>query len=161
MSKEEKQGNVKTCKKYSQTELKSAVNALWNITQRLRTQSEDKWSIKMAALAKQINVRHSNVPLSTLKDHFKKRLHEARLSPKALQANESKSRSDARSFLTGREKRSLYDWIEYMRQRYTPPTRLEVRCQVLSIFEKCIHSSIKLKTFVQTTLAHNQNKSIH
>jgi hypothetical protein len=119
-------------KKEKEENICAALKLALDNTQRLRTQSNGKWTMAMSRFVEDASIK-KNVPLTTLKRRFKRQL-EAETSGKTeveQQKTKKKKRADARSHLTGAEKKVVYDWIEYMRQNYFPPTRLEVRFQVL------------------------------
>jgi hypothetical protein len=88
------------------------------------------WSKKMAPLVSTAS-RSSLVPYKTLKLHLMKWMAQE-LSP-TDEKSKSKSRADARGVLKAIEMKQLYDWTEFMRQRYTPATRLTLRSQVREV----------------------------
>ena len=115
---------------YTAEDLQAALNDVWANTQRLRTQSAD-WNKKMAPFVAR-SAKKYKVPPQTLKDRFKRRLDNASSGTTAVEqrSEQTKKKADARGQFTGIEMKVLYDWIEFMRQQYLPPTRSELRYQV-------------------------------
>jgi hypothetical protein len=108
-------------KKAKSEHIDTALGLAWNNTQRLRTDAGDNWAKNMAAFVKAAAEKH-NVPYNTLKYHFKLRLddHQGKRKKKVT-----------RGVLTKLEMQSLYEWVGFMGKQYLPPTRLELRSQVL------------------------------
>lgn len=116
-------------KTYSPAQLEKAVNALWDCTARLRSQYADsgKWPANLGKLIAK-HAKANQIPHNTLKYNFLKRANVHAPDQLAKQ----QKRADAASLLTAIEKRTLYDWIEYMRKRFLTPTRDDLRAQVLT-----------------------------
>ena len=87
---------------YTDKDLENTLNKLWDNTVRLRTQSENTWSKKMAKLVTKA-ASTSLVPVTTLRRHFIRRMEkEASTLSRAERAlQRSKKKADARGLLTG------------------------------------------------------------
>lgn len=121
----------KKYKAYTKDDLTNALDLVWSHTQRLRTQSDGMWTKDMRPF---VQKAAKKVPERTLKDHFLRRLADS--SSGVEDHAEKKKRADARGKLKATEMRLLYDWIDYMRRKYLPPTRLELRYQVNQAINK-------------------------
>jgi hypothetical protein len=65
----------------------------------------------------------------SVKNHFVERLAEEKGGKKKKKPHRGK--------VMPLEMRAGYDWIEFMRKRIFPPTRLEFRCKVIVRVRKC------------------------
>ena len=118
-------------KAYRPAAINEALNRVWNATKRLRFDSGSTWSKAMAPLVQQ-TARSAGVPPTTLRRRFTQRMENTALGVTVTDQKTTKKRkrSQAHSMFTKAEKKTLYDWIEYRRKHYRPPTRFEFRCQV-------------------------------
>jgi hypothetical protein len=77
-------------------------------------------------------VKKRGIPDTSLERKFKARKAEDLPTKKNPVDRLSKTRANASgSLFTAIEKHVLYNWIEYMRRRYIPPTPIELRSQVI------------------------------
>jgi len=115
---------------YSKEQLDTAVETAFSNTSRLRCESGGVWSTKMAKVVSQVASQFS-IPLQTLKGHVVKRMTEN--ASGTQQHSTPKNRTDERGIMKATEMKVLYEWIEFMRRRYSPPTRKELRGQAADI----------------------------
>ena len=107
--------------KYTEGDLKTAVEKAWNNTQRLRTQSGGQWTRNMNSIVQ--SAAGQTIPFTTVRSRFQKRLSKSVKKPE----------KSTRGKVMRLEKRAGYDWIEFMRKRFFPPTRLELRVKVIAL----------------------------
>jgi hypothetical protein len=113
-------------KRYTKEQLENALTKLIKSTAGLRSLSGGVWSKPMCAKATKAS--GDIIPQETLKRRFVKWMAEE-ASPSDKTAK-TKANADARGILKSLEMKQLYNWIEYMRQQYTPVTRVSLRSQV-------------------------------
>ena len=116
-------GPAPKSKSKTEEDKQDALKIAWNKTQRLRTQSDGKWTSDMFRFVREA-ADSKNVARNTVKLRFQKRLAEERGEEK---------KKVVRGKVTTLEKRAGYDWIEFMRKRFFLPTRLEFRCKVIDL----------------------------
>lgn len=132
-------------KTYDPTNLSKAVDQVWNQTTRSRSKSNGGWSKEMARVVNTVASK-KGLDTQTLKRHFVKRLEVEQSTKGAKEGKQAdtKRRADAVGLLNGIEKKALYDWSEYMRQYYSPPTSTELRGQVGVAESHSLHHFITL-----------------
>lgn len=132
-------------KKYDISDLNKAVDEVWQMTGRLRIASNGAWCKGIAPIVTKI-ASTRGVPVPTLRRRVKKRMNEQLSTESAVEREEAgtKRKADARGLLKGIEMRVLYDWADYMRKYYSPPTSAEVRAKVGYFCNHCISISHSL-----------------
>ena len=118
-------------KGYTEEQMEDALTKVIESTARLRLKSGGVWSKGMGARV--TSASEDRIPYNTLKQRFVKWMKDEASSPSEKTAKtkaKTKLMADAQGVMKGLEIRQLYNWTEYMRQHYTPATRLTLRGQI-------------------------------